>query len=56
MARRRSSARARPLSLRSVLEAAAAEADRRRRRVRWALVVLAGALVVGAALLLGGQI
>jgi predicted nucleic acid-binding Zn ribbon protein len=45
-------------SIRCVLEQAMAEADRRRKRVRWGLATLAGALLVLllVLLLLGGQL
>jgi hypothetical protein len=42
--------------VRSALEAAAAQADRRRRRLRWALAMVAGALLLTAAMLIGCQV
>jgi hypothetical protein len=42
--------------IRSALEEAAAEADRRRRLLRWGLTVLAGALLLSCLLLLDGQV
>jgi hypothetical protein len=43
-------------AVRSALEEAAAEAERRRRRIRWGLTILVGSLLLLCLLLLDGQL